>query len=191
MLLVVGAGFPRTGTTSTKAALERLGFGPCYHMFDVMMRPGHAERWVRIAGQPQRTREDWDRVFAGYRSCQDWPAGYYWRELAAAYPDAKVVLTVRDPHRWYPSMRTMLTLRPAALSGDPQPGAGGSPELDRMRQVRPVLQEIGAAVFGPKWRFGEELPPEDEAVAAFERHVAEVRAGVTPGRLLVFDAADG
>jgi Sulfotransferase domain len=29
---IIGTGFARTGTSSLKAALEQLGFGPCYHM---------------------------------------------------------------------------------------------------------------------------------------------------------------
>ena len=33
-MLVIGAGFGRTGTLSFKAALEILGFGPCHHMID-------------------------------------------------------------------------------------------------------------------------------------------------------------
>ena len=33
---VIGSGFGRTGTTSIKAALEQLGFGPCYHMEEVL-----------------------------------------------------------------------------------------------------------------------------------------------------------
>lgn len=31
-LQVIGAGLPRSGTTSLKAALEILGFDPCHHM---------------------------------------------------------------------------------------------------------------------------------------------------------------
>jgi Sulfotransferase domain len=31
---IIGTGFARTGTSSLKAALEQLGFGPCYHMVD-------------------------------------------------------------------------------------------------------------------------------------------------------------
>ena len=71
-LTVIGAGLPRTGTTSMKAALERLGFGPCYHMFEIMTNPDHADRWLPVATDP--TTVDWDHVFAGYRSTQDWPA---------------------------------------------------------------------------------------------------------------------
>ena len=42
-LKVIGAGFGRTGTSSLKAALEELGFGPCYHMYEVFINPGHAD----------------------------------------------------------------------------------------------------------------------------------------------------
>jgi hypothetical protein len=188
---VIGAGFPRTGTTSLKAALEQLGLGPCYHMFDVMSQPGHVERWLWIAEQPRRTREDWDRVFEGYQSCLDWPASHYWRELAQAYPEAKVVLTVRDPVRWYASLRMLLTLGPAAAGGDEEPATPLVPELARMRRMRPVLQQIGRATFGEQWRLGEQMPPDDAAVALFERHTAQVRSELPAQRLLVYDVAEG
>jgi len=112
MLKVIGAGLPRTGTTSMKAALERLGFGPCYHMFEIFTNPDHADRWLPIASG---AKVDWARVFDGYQSTQDWPASHFWRELAVAYPEAKVVLTIRDPHAWYPSFVCALP-EPAPLS---------------------------------------------------------------------------
>lgn len=109
MLEVIGAGFPRTGTTSLKAALERLGFGPCFHMFEVMAHPEQVDRWLSVvSGAPV----DWDRVFDGYRSSMDWPAGYFWREEAEAYPEAKVILTVRDPHQWYVSFQNLIGRAP-------------------------------------------------------------------------------
>ncbi len=37
---VIGSGFGRTGTMSTKLALEELGFGPCHHMVEVMQKTG-------------------------------------------------------------------------------------------------------------------------------------------------------
>lgn len=36
---IIGAGFGRTGTASLKLALEQLGFGPCYHMTEVIEHP--------------------------------------------------------------------------------------------------------------------------------------------------------
>ena len=41
-LAVIGAGFGRTGTASLRSALERLGFAPCYHMFEVVAQPAHS-----------------------------------------------------------------------------------------------------------------------------------------------------
>ena len=100
-LQVVGAGFGRTGTLSLKNALERLGFGPCYHMLEVMERPDHMQMWHRLAFDGPI---DWDLLFRDFQSTVDWPAARYWRELAAHYPDARVLLSVRDPEAWYKSM---------------------------------------------------------------------------------------
>ncbi|MGH8933214.1 MAG: sulfotransferase family protein [Egibacteraceae bacterium] len=121
MLEVIGAGFGRTGTLSLKTALERLGFGQCYHGIELMRHPEHLPLWeAAVAGEP-----DWAQLFAGYRACVDWPGVHFWRELVDAYPDAKVVLTVRDPRRWYASARN--TFLPALESREeprssPPPG---------------------------------------------------------------------
>src|SRR5215213_2339238 len=100
---VIGAGFGRTGTLSLKAALERLGFSPCYHMVEVPRR-GHGPFWREATRRAARgVPVDWEAAFAGYRATVDFPAANFWEELAEVYPDAKVVLTVRDPNRWYDS----------------------------------------------------------------------------------------
>ena len=97
-LKVVGAGFGRTGTLSLKIALERIGFGPCYHMMEVFPRPDHIARWHRLAFEQSM---DWDEIFRGFHATVDWPAARWWREIAAHFPDAKVLLSVRDPEAWY------------------------------------------------------------------------------------------
>jgi len=100
---VIGAGFGRTGTLSLKAALERLGFSPCYHMVEVPRR-GHGPFWREaMRRKAQGEPIDWEAAFADYRATVDFPAANFWAELAQAYPEAKVVLTVRDPNRWYDS----------------------------------------------------------------------------------------
>ena len=99
-LRVVGAGFGRTGTLSLKVALEELGFGPTYHMQEVMRRPAHVEMWLRYA---RTGEEDWDDLFSGFESGVDFPVSCAWDRLAARYPDAKVILTVRDPQAWWAS----------------------------------------------------------------------------------------
>jgi hypothetical protein len=105
---VIGAGFGRTGTMSLKVALEKLGFGPCYHMSEVFAHPEHVESW-RAAAQGKEV--DWEQIFGGYRATVDWPACSFYGELMEKYPDAKVILTVRDPQRWYESAyNTIYTL---------------------------------------------------------------------------------
>ena len=117
-LEVIGAGLGRTGTLSLKLALEHIGFGKCYHMSEMIahMRD-HLPLWLRTAhGDPQ-----WDAIFAGYRSSTDYPGCMFWRELAAKYPDAKIILTTRDADRWFESV-TATVMSPqhrARLEGDP------------------------------------------------------------------------
>lgn len=38
-LRIIDSGFGRTGTMSTKMALEQLGLGPCHHMVEVLGSP--------------------------------------------------------------------------------------------------------------------------------------------------------
>src|SRR3569833_867252 len=100
MLEVIGTGFGRTGTLSLKAALERLGFGHCHHKLELMGDAGQIARWTRVA---RGETADWVAVYRGYRATGDWPGARYWRELTAHFPQAKVILTVSDPRRWYES----------------------------------------------------------------------------------------
>src|SRR3712207_3865573 len=102
---VIGAGFGRTGTASLKAALETLGFGPCYHMTEVFANPDHAGFW-RVAWQGEPVH--WDAILGGYEAAVDWPACTFYAELMERYPDAKVLLSVRDPERWYESTRSTI-----------------------------------------------------------------------------------
>src|SRR5581483_2345953 len=99
MMELIGAGLPRTGTLTQKVALEMLGVEPCFHWVDILADldnqvpqwQGALEGSVDPAG-----------LLDGYRSTVDWPGGYFYRQLADAFPDAKVLLSVRDPDRWEP-----------------------------------------------------------------------------------------
>ncbi|MFD1541881.1 sulfotransferase family protein [Nonomuraea guangzhouensis] len=185
MLHVIGAGLPRTGTRSMKAALERLGFGPCYHMAEIGSNPDHVDRWLPAAsGLPL----DWDSVLDGYRSTQDWPASFFWREQAELYPDAKVILTVRDPHRWYVSMQTLIATRRDVPPDLPEAAAA---LLRTMERLLPVLDRIGESIFGDTWDFQRGMPDEEIATAAYHRYVAVVQKSLPADRLLVFDVREG
>ena len=102
-LSVIGAGFGRTGTLSLKLALEQLGFGPCHHMVEVFKDPAAPGRWEAAAdGQSV----DWADVLRGFSSTVDWPSATFYRELAEAFPQAKVILTaVSYTHLTLPTKR--------------------------------------------------------------------------------------
>ena len=174
-LKVVGAGFGRTGTLSLKVALEKLGCGPCYHMMEVFPRPEHVAMWHRLAfGNPI----DWDELFDGFQATVDWPSARWWREIAAHYPDAKVLLSVRDPEAWYKSMSDTI----AQPLREPVPD--GAPEIVRL-QSEMVRKAILAETFDNRF--------EDKAhsIEVFNRHTQEVRDTIDPARLLVFDVREG
>jgi len=96
-LKVIGVGVGRTGTYSLKLALNELGLGPCFHMEEVLINaPTQIPMWSTAAdGNP-----DWETIFDGYESAVDWPTARFFRELSKAYPDAKFILTDRNPDNW-------------------------------------------------------------------------------------------
>lgn len=186
MVKVIGAGFPRTGTSSMKAALERLGFGPCHHMFEVLAHPEQGERWHAAALAKHDNADgsrtvDWDWVLEGYNAAVDFPSGHFWEEIAANYPDAKIILTTRDPRRWHRSMCE--TLFSGMGTGDSR---GSFPES--LAGISGMMELVGPATFGVT---EDGLPSEEAAVEIYQQHVDHVRATAPPDRLLVHEAADG
>jgi hypothetical protein len=174
VLAVIGAGYGRTGTYSLKAALERLGFGPCHHMIELFRHPEQIPAWNQaVNGAPA----DWDTLLAGYRSGVDWPTCHFWRELADRYPSAKVVLTVRDPHQWYQSARATAFryLDEPPPKNDPTAGA-------QWKLVRKMILEQ---------TFGGSTADEELAIAVFERHNEEVKRAIPDERLLVYEVSQG
>ena len=98
---LIGAGLPRTATMSQKIALEMLGLGPCYHMVNVLADLDEVPRWRRALDGNQQ----WDDILGDFQATVDWPGSFFYRELTEAYPDAKVLLSVRDAEGWERSMR--------------------------------------------------------------------------------------
>ena len=173
-LEVIGAGFGRTGTNSLKIALEHLGFGPCHHMFEVRDNPERLPDWQALARGEQ---VDWDKVFLGYRSQVDWPGARYWRELAAQYPKAKVILTVRDPDEWFDSVQATVVPFLSARGKHPSAHVNAIAEMGYELVARQV--------------FDERMTDRAHATRVFREHIAEVQSEIARDRLLTFDLRDG
>ena len=99
---VIGAGLPRTATTTQMIALEQLGFGPCYHMRNVLM---DLENQLPYWEAAHEGNPDWQGVFGDAQSTVDWPSARYYEDLMEVYPDAKIILSVRSAEGWVNSMR--------------------------------------------------------------------------------------
>lgn len=164
-LHVIGAGFGRTGTDSMREALDILGFGPCHHMIEVNAHEEQKLLWRALA---KGAAPDWEKLFAGYRSCVDWPSSYYWRELASFYPEAKIVLTYRSPESWWTSFEQTI-LRGIVASSD--------------------MESLGIALVRDQV-FGGRVDRE-HAIAVYEANVAAVKAEIPASRLLVHNLGDG
>lgn len=108
-LQVIGAGWGRTGTESLKKALEILGYNKCYHMFELLKDGSRLQFWEELDAN---RKTDFEALFDGYSAAVDFPAASYYKELMEQYPEAKVVLTVRDPDKWYESASKTILKKP-------------------------------------------------------------------------------
>lgn len=165
-LKIVGSGLGRTGTKSLQSALNMLGFGPCHHMVEVFAHPQTMPLWIAAGlGKP-----DWDAIFAGYNSMVDYPGAHYWRELAAHYPDAKVLHTVRDADAWFESTQATIF-------------AANSP----VEQAGPMAAFFKSFTGGIR----EQMHDRGFMTDHFRRHTEAVVAAIPKERLLIYEAGQG
>lgn len=181
-LAVIGAGLPRTGTMSLKLALDRLGLGPCCHVYE-MLKPEN----VGLNGEWERFFDggpfDWEAIFRGFNSAVDSPTCYFYRTLAAAYPDAKLILTLRDPQSWIRSIQATIS----------------APEVRERFMSNPSMARFLTKMRDASRKESSESPEPDPdadyferlSVEFFEYHNDQVKRVIAPQRLLVFEVKEG
>ncbi|MCX5241309.1 sulfotransferase family protein [Streptomyces prunicolor] len=168
---IIGVGFPRTGTVTLYEALNQLSLGPCYHTKEMINKPDHIEHWVQVyEGGPI----DPHAIFAGYQATADAPGCFFWRELIREYPEAKVILSIRDAQTWYRSMSDTV-LRQDLLDKSADPVLAG-------------LRRLALAMFDHVF---DNRRDEAHLTAVFNRHNAEVQREVPADRLLVYEVTQG
>ena len=120
-------------------------------------------------------KPDWETAYRGYNSAVDWPTAAFWRELAKAYPKAKVILTVRSAESWYKSFSETIFALVESRDKAPPPM---QPFLDM------ALGVINKTGFGGK-------SSQTDLMKAFNDHVSAVKAAIPPDRLLVYEVKEG
>jgi hypothetical protein len=174
-LQVIGTGLGRTGTLSMRAALVRLGFAPCDHMLENLEHQERFALWDEALRRKTAGESiDWRPLLDGFQAIVDWPGAYFWAELTAAHPQAKVILTVRDPERWYDSIQgTIFSMLQEVEPPVLIPGAGVPHDIIYTRT------------------FTGRLTDRAHCQAVFARHNQAVQESISPDRLLVFDVKEG
>jgi hypothetical protein len=171
---VIGSGFGRAGTMSTKMALEQLGFGPCHHMIEVIENPAQPAHWKAVAAGGH---VDWAQVFDGYNSQVDWPGAAVWYETAVAFPDAKVVHTERPEDEWWNSFSVTIS-KFFTLA----------PSLPLPPHIAAIFQTMSGWLMKDTFR---DHTDRTSSIAAYRRNKQKVRDTIPAERLLVFNVAEG
>lgn len=184
-LKLIGAGYGRTGTMSTFTALKQLGF-PCYHMVEVIMNKankGHLDFWRNVANSPEGTQHDWEKVFSGYTAAVDNPACCVWKDLMAAYPDAKVLLTLhpKGPEAWYESTIDTIYFTENRW------------QFKVLEIFTPFGRKFGDMSRKLIWNrmLRGQMFDRQKAIAQYKRHIEDVKAHVPAEKLLIFTVDQG
>jgi hypothetical protein len=181
---LIGAGLPRTATLTQKTALELLGVGPCYHMVNVLGDLDQVELWMdALEGKAQ-----WNEIFAGFQSTVDWPGGFFYEELMDVYPDALVLLSVRDPQRWAKSAHdTVWSVRHGESLMRLLSSAWGEVDSKWAR----FLEMVDAMLWTGKGTLAGTHASEQQLAAGMEAFNEQVKRTVPAERLLVWEPQDG
>jgi hypothetical protein len=174
MLEIIGAGFGRTGTHSLALALDKLGFGPCYTIQEVANNHDHTQFWNNAMNGK---KVDWYHLFSSYKSCVEWPSVFFFQELAYRFPQAKFILTLREPETWYESASKTIfeALELSAFNPDPK-------KRENSNMNRRLILEC---------TFEGRHHDREFATEVYRKHIQRVIDFIPGERLLQFDVRDG
>jgi hypothetical protein len=155
-------------------------------MVEVFQKPQDVAIWHAAAnGQ----LPDWRKLFDGYAATVDWPGAAFWWEIAEAFPNAIILLSIRDADKWWKSAsRTIFEgLNRARDEGGVRGGVGGGdrggPGMNPA--FPPMIKDLFSKTFTP------DFLEEAAAKAAFDRHGADVRKRAPANRLVEWRVEDG
>lgn len=181
---VIGAGMGRTGTLSLKRALEELGYIKTHHMFELMLAPAQLPYWKELY---KTKTTDYDTMLKGFTAVVDFPGALFYKELMEKYPNAKVILTARDPEKWYKSCRDTIFKAPQGFDRFMMKLVG---------TFKPEVKHISKSIdFATEtiWKglFEDRFTDKAFAIDTYNKWNEEVIRHVPKEKLLVFEVKDG
>ncbi|XP_057316148.1 uncharacterized protein LOC130657195 [Hydractinia symbiolongicarpus] len=186
--IVIGAGHPRNGTLSTKSALEIILPGKCYHMETAVMY--HQKEWKSILNDDM-SDEEFKNFFLsnGYVAGVDSPVSLFYERMMKVFPNAKVLLNVREPRLWERSMNETIVKVVTGTFKFPEDvfemlGLFKSYLFHAKMFVRTFLQN-------DRFREMFESVKSGNGVAYYNNWVGEVKRSVPEEKLLVFSVKEG
>jgi hypothetical protein len=143
----------------------------------------HLDFWRKVANSPPGAQQDWNRVFAKYQATVDNPGCCVWRELLAAYPDAKVLLTLhpRGADAWYVSTIDTIYFTENMW------------QFKVLEWLTPFGRKFGDMSHKLIWQrsLRGTMADKAEAIARYQAHIDEVKAAVPADKLLIFSVDQG
>ncbi|KAI1250169.1 hypothetical protein MGN70_007221 [Eutypa lata] len=186
---VIVLSFPRNGTMGLMHALEILGYKP-YHMKTVF-ETGASH--INILNDGIRAkyhgegeiygRHEFDKWLADYDAILD-VTSFFALDLIAAYPDAKFILTTRNPQRWVQSVNKTMLKMASLVTSFPVCYMGC------MSGFMAAWVEFGRLAPRHVWK-DKPLGDDAEAIKTYNDHNALIKAMVPKDRLLVVSLEDG
>ena len=189
-LVVIGAGLSRTGTLSTRMALQHLLGAPCYHgSVPVVEQIQHLQPWIEMFEAGKLDPDAARQLLSGYNSGVDWPVFPWYKELLEVFPNAKVLLTVRDPRSWFHSQKFIADTIQSMVADVPYSWffylLGSGKYAENMRKTSLIQHGIAGKLNRAL------LAGEEASIKFYKEHVEEVQANVPPEKLLVFSVKEG
>mmetsp|Transcript_114423 Transcript_114423/g.330603 ORF Transcript_114423/g.330603 Transcript_114423/m.330603 type:complete len:320 (+) Transcript_114423:52-1011(+) len=185
---VIGAGLPNTGTQSLVQALMDLGFEPVHGM-DFWLNTTLRSLWDTFLDSGEAGPAIDGLLDAGFDANFDIPTVLAWKDMMDAFPNTKVLLTVRDDgEKWYQSFSKKMH-RPDGVIEASMKWIAWYSELDYdgfFSFIAKCQEKIGCNFF-------LEQTPElhQRCVRGYDDHVALVKRTVPADRLLVYNVKEG
>ncbi|KAI8889098.1 hypothetical protein K501DRAFT_239425 [Backusella circina FSU 941] len=176
-LEVISAGMSRVGTVSLCTALDILGYNTIH--FKNFSRDETLDLEGFKDAVNNREEADWDKLYENYNAAVDIPTWVWYKDLVKKYPNAKVILTVREPESWYTSMKNL-----GAILNDPK----NQIDSERSVKVKEVRHAFYCAHDSPIYG---KMKDKESGMAAFEKHNQDVIDFVPKENLLVMQLGEG